>query len=159
MKPNQQLTLDLAVLIARLAMGWTMIAHGAQKFFEWGIEGTAAYMGAGGVPLPLVSASFAAAVELGGGVLLVLGALTRVAALGMVAVMAGAFVFAQDSTTIFVQDDGYGYVMAVAVCCLLLAVLGSGKFGVDRLITERFGGARAGTRRAEAGAGRRGTDS
>lgn len=120
-----------------------------------GVEGTAAYMGAGGVPLPLLSASFAAAVELGGGVLLVLGALTRIAALGMVAVMAGAFVFAQDSTTIFVQDDGYGYVLAVAVCCLLIAALGSGRFGVDRLLAARFGGTREGTRRAGAG----GTDS
>ena len=158
MKPNQRLTLDVTVLVARLAMGWTMIAHGAQKFFEWGIEGTAAHMGAGGVPLPLLSASFAATVELGGGLLLALGALTRLAALGMVAVMAGAFVFAQDSTTIFVQDDGYGYVLAVAVCCLLITATGSGRFGADRLIADRFGG-REGTRRAGAGAGAGGTDS
>ncbi|WP_017585528.1 DoxX family protein [Nocardiopsis ganjiahuensis] len=153
MKPNRLLTLDVTVLVARLGMGWTMIAHGAQKFFEWGIEGTAAYMGAGGVPLPLISASFAATVELGGGALLVLGALTRVAALGMVVVMAGAFTFAQDSTTIFVQDDGYGYVLAVAVCCLLIAALGSGRFGVDRWLAEHSGGLRKGTRPAVTGAG------
>ncbi|GAB3723988.1 DoxX family protein [Nocardiopsis nanhaiensis] len=149
MNLNRQMILDLGILVARLGMGWTMVAHGWQKFFEWGVEGTAAFMGAGGVPLPMISAPFAGAVELGGGLLLIAGVATRLASLGMVFVMAGAFVFAQNSSTIYMADDGYGYVMAVAVCCLLLAATGSGRFGGDHLIAKRFSRGKEGGRRAQ----------
>ena len=138
MNLNRQLIQDIALLVARLAMAWTMIAHGWQKFFDYGLEGTAAYMGEAGVPVPALSATFAATVELGGGILLLAGVATRLASLGMIAVMAGAYLFAQDSSTIYMEADGYGYVLAVAACSLLLVAIGSGRFGADHLIAKRF---------------------
>lgn len=135
---DHRIITDLGILIARLGIGWIMVAHGWQKFFVWGLEGTAAAMGEGGVPLPLLSAAFTAFVELVGGAALVAGAAVRPAALGMAFVMAGAFVFVQGGNGVYMENDGYGFVLSIAVCCLLLAATGSGRFGVDHLVVERL---------------------
>ncbi|MBY8852969.1 DoxX family protein [Saccharothrix sp. MB29] len=68
---------DVAALIGRIGVGVVFIAHGWQKVAEWGLDGTATAFAGMGVPLPTLSAWFAAIVELGGGALLLLGAATR----------------------------------------------------------------------------------
>ena len=52
---------NIALLIGRIALGVVLIAHGWQKFFTFGISGVAANFDTMGVPLPAVSATFAAA--------------------------------------------------------------------------------------------------
>ena len=63
---------DVVLLLARGLLGVVLVAHGWQKFMTWGIDGTTAAFTDLGVPLPSVSATFAAVVELVGGVLLIL---------------------------------------------------------------------------------------
>jgi putative oxidoreductase len=58
---------DLAVLVARVAVGVVFLAHGWQKLFTNGIDGTAAFFDQVGVPAAHAAAWFAAVVELAGG--------------------------------------------------------------------------------------------
>ena len=70
----------LALLALRLALGAIMIAHGAQKAFG----GMPRFMGMlQNLGIPPVLGYLTLAAEFGGGILLVLGLLTRVAALSI----------------------------------------------------------------------------
>ena len=64
----------------RLAVGLVFVVHGAQKLFVFGLGGTAGFMAKVGIPLPSVAAVVVTAVEILGGLALVLGLGTRLAA-------------------------------------------------------------------------------
>src|ERR1700754_4050560 len=67
---------DYAVLVGRLLLGVVMFAFGWEKWVTKGLSATAVGMKNNGVPFPVLSATFAGTVELLGGALLILGALT-----------------------------------------------------------------------------------
>jgi putative oxidoreductase len=69
----------LAVL--RVIVGVVFLMHGGQKVFIWGFHGVAGFLGGLGIPFPAVSGVVLTVVELLGGAALVLGLLTRWAAL------------------------------------------------------------------------------
>lgn len=127
---------DLGLLAARIILGVVLMAHGWQKFSEWGISGTAANFEKMGVPAPTLSALFAAVVEFAGGIALVLGILTPVVALLVVLDMAGAFLFVHAGNGIFVGKGGWELVGLIAVGGLAL-LGGAGRFGLDALINRR----------------------
>ena len=87
---NNAVLRDVAVLIARIALGVVFIAHGWQKFNEWGMDGTAGSFEQMGVPVPTVSAWFSAIVEVVGGALLIVGLAVPVAGLLLLVNMLGA---------------------------------------------------------------------
>lgn len=130
---------DVAIVIARLLLGAVLIAHGAQKFFDTGITGTAAGFAKLGIPLPTVSAVFAATVELAGGALLILGAFTAVIGVLVAVDMAGAalFVHLTKGEGIFVKTNGWELVGVIAAGALLLAAYGAGRWSVDALLAGR----------------------
>lgn len=128
---------DLALLLARVVLGVVLVAHGWQKVNEWGLDGTSASFEKMGVPAPTLSAWFAAAVELGGGVLLVLGALTPLVALLVVANMAGAFWFVHKDGGVFVAEGGWELVAVIAAAALALAGAGAGRLSVDGILGRR----------------------
>jgi len=64
----------------RLAVGLVFVVHGAQKLFVFGLGGAAGFMAKVGIPLPSVAAVVVTAVEILGGLALVLGLGTRLAA-------------------------------------------------------------------------------
>ncbi|MEU6859858.1 DoxX family protein [Glycomyces sp. NPDC046736] len=122
---------DAGVLLARLGTGVILLAYGWQKLAEWGLDATAQAMGGGGVPLPQVSAHVAAFGELAAGAALIAGVLVRAAAVGAALVMVGAIVFVNGASGIYADAGGYAFPLAVGVACLLLAVTGSGRYGLD----------------------------
>lgn len=129
---------NIVILLARVAVGVTLFAHGWQKFFTDGIDATAQGFDAMGVPAATVSAVFAAAVELVGGALLVIGLLTPLVAVLVVIDMAGAFWFAHRAAgTIFVGDGGYELVLVLAAGAALVGAVAGGRFGVDGLLRGR----------------------
>lgn len=65
----------------RLVVGLVFLVHGGQKLFQFGIGGTAGFLGSLGVPAPMLAAVVVTAVEILGGLALILGAFARVAAL------------------------------------------------------------------------------
>jgi putative oxidoreductase len=128
---------DAALLVARVVLGVVLIAHGWQKVVDNGIGGTAAAFTKMGVPVPPISATFAAVVELGGGILLVAGALTTVVGLLVVVDMLGAAVFVHIPNGVFVQSGGWELVGVIAVAALALAAGGAGKYSVDHVVSSR----------------------
>ena len=133
---------DALLLVGRVLLGIVLIAHGWQKFAQYGIAGTAAGFAKMGVPLPAVSAVYAAVVELVGGLALLAGAGTVVVGLLVVLDMLGAFVFVHVGNGVFVQSNGFELVWVIAAAALLLVAVGAGRFSVDHVLLSR--------RRAEA---------
>lgn len=125
---------DLALLGARALLGVVLIAHGWQKLNDWGLEGTKAGFADMGVPNAGPASAFAIAVELGGGALLLLGLFTPLAALFVVADMAGAFWFAHRGTTVFVGDGGWELVAVIGAGALALVAAGAGRLSIDGIL-------------------------
>jgi putative oxidoreductase len=134
---------DIAILIARVILGVVLFAHGWQKLMINGISGTYGQFEKLGIPLAIVSASFASFVEFVGGVLIVLGALTTtVVALDLV-VMVGAAGFVHVTHGIFAQNGGWELVGVIVAAELALAAFGPGRLSVDHLIARRHDRERA----------------
>ncbi|WEV77609.1 DoxX family protein [Janibacter cremeus] len=125
---------DVALLISRVALGVVLLAHGLQKLNEFTLEGTTAAFGQMGVPAAGVAAVVVTVVEIIGGAALVLGLLTPVVALINVITLTGALVIVHAENGIFVQDNGFELVLALAAGLLVVAALGAGRFSVDALI-------------------------
>ncbi|SNV17625.1 DoxX family protein [Dermatophilus congolensis] len=123
-----------ALLLARLLLGVVLIAHGWQKFFLDGISATAAAFTRMGAPMPYLSATAAATIELIGGVLIVLGAATVLTALVVAANMFGAFVIAHMGHGIFIKNGGWELVGMIGAVAITLAVTGAGRFSADELL-------------------------
>ena len=136
---------DVVLLVARLALGAVMIAHGWQKLDQGGLGGTADGFAAMGIPLAGAAALFAVAIEIGGGALLLLGALTPVVGVLWALNMAGAWWFVHRDA-FFAADGGYELVLVLGVLGLVLAGTGAGRLSVDALLTR----SRAEERRREA---------
>ncbi|GAA4153934.1 DoxX family protein [Actinomadura keratinilytica] len=128
---------DAGLLVGRLAIGVIFIAHGRQKLTEAGHAGVTTMFEGLGVPFPSLSAAFATWVELLGGAALVLGLLVPVAGVLLAADMAGAFWFAHADKGLFASGGGYELVLALGATCLLLALAGGGRFGVDGALFGR----------------------
>lgn len=134
-----QLNHSIALLVGRVALGAIFVAHGWQKLNTFGIEGVQGSFTQMGVPLPEASAYFATFVELVGGVLLIAGALTPVAA-GLLALnMFGALFTVHLENGIFVGDGGYELVLALGAGALVIALLGAGRFSVDAVAATALG--------------------
>jgi putative oxidoreductase len=126
---------DLAALVGRVGVGVVFIAHGWQKFTEWGMAGTAASFGQMGVPLPTLSAWFAALVELVGGAMLIAGVALPVVGALLAIDMVGALVLVHLPNGLLGQG-GYELVLVLAVAALALGLNGGG-YSVDRLLLAR----------------------
>jgi putative oxidoreductase len=76
--------MDAGLLLARLAIGLLMAAHGSQKLLGWfggyGLDGTGGFFEAIGFRPGRLFAAAAAVSEVGGGVLLAIGLFEPVAA-------------------------------------------------------------------------------
>ena len=134
---------DIALLVARVALGVVFVAHGWQKLAEYGLAATAASFGQMGVPLPTVSAWFSAIVEVAGGAALVLGLAVPVAGVLLAVDMLGAFLMVHIGNGVFVTDNGFELVLALGAGAVVLAGLGGGRFSLDRVIAPRLAARRS----------------
>ena len=73
---------DGVALIGRIALTVIFVLSGSQKLIDF--TGTASMIAGAGVPLPTVAAAVAVVIELGGGLAIFAGWMTRVAALAIV---------------------------------------------------------------------------
>ncbi|MFN7750637.1 MAG: DoxX family protein [Pseudomonadota bacterium] len=125
---------DLSLLLARLAMVALFLPAGIGKI--GGFSGTVGHIGSVGLPLPVLGATIAIAVEVAASLALLAGYRTRVAALVLAAfTLAATLLFhawwAMPVDQQFVQRLMFSKNIAVVGGLLALAVAGAGRFGLD----------------------------
>jgi len=130
-------------LVVRLGLGVIFFAHGAQKVFGWfggrGLSATIA--GFRQMNIPPAATVLAAFVECFGGLAVLVGFLTRPAALGLIAVMLVAIAKVHVAHGFFLNwsmtpGKGHGFEFNLALLAMALAILigGGGVLSIDRLI-------------------------
>ncbi len=125
---------NMALLLARLALGVVFLAHGINHIIGGGkIAGTARWFEGLGMKPGIVHAWFASLTEVGAGALLVLGLLTPLAGAGVVGVMLVALItnHLKNGFFIFRPGEGYEYVMVLTVLGVVLGTIGPGQWSVD----------------------------
>lgn len=131
---NRKTLTTTGVTVLRIVVGFLFAAHGWQKFNEWTIEGTQAAFGDMGIPLADATAPVVAALELIGGIALILGILTRPMALLLTINMLGAFVLVHLTEGIFVENNGFELVLLLGAAAVAIALAGPGKASVDHAL-------------------------
>jgi putative oxidoreductase len=127
-------TKEAALLIARIVLGVILIAHGWDKFQITGLEGIAGFFDSIGVPAAAVAAPVVAFLEVVGGILIIIGAFTRITGIVMTLLMLGAAIFAHLAQGIFVSNGGWELVGAIGAGTLILAAVGAGRYSVDAFL-------------------------
>ncbi len=123
----------------RLVTGVIFIAHGLPKFGFMGgggLEGTAAWLGGMGVPLPMLNAVLVASSETVGGVMLIAGFMTRFAAATQVIAMLVA-IFMVHWSNGFTANGGYQWALLMAAAAFTLMMDGAGRHSVDRMMSGK----------------------
>ncbi|MEV6977926.1 DoxX family protein [Kitasatospora sp. NPDC093806] len=128
---------DVGLLVLRLALGLTMAAHGSQKLFGWfgggGIDGTAQFFEMKGYPAAKAMAVVAGLTETGGGLALVVGLLTPLAAAAILGTMLNALAVTW-SGNFFAMKGGSEYEYLLIAAAAALALTGPGRYAVDRYL-------------------------
>jgi putative oxidoreductase len=139
---------DWTLTIIRTILGVIFFAHGAQKLLGWfggsGLKETIRTMHDFlGLPPPL--AIVAVATEFLGGAGLIVGLLSRVAAVGIGMTMLSAIVMVHGRNGLFMdwfgarKNHGYEYHLLAIALAVVLVVKGSGALSLDRILFSSMG--------------------
>ncbi|MDX1466122.1 MAG: DoxX family protein [Halomonas sp.] len=138
----------VAALILRVPVGLILAAHGAQKLFGWfggyGLEGTAQWLASIGLAPGTLMALLAGGAEFFGGLALVLGLLTRPAALVSAFTMLVAIFAVHIGNGLFMANNGYEYALTLFAATAALAIQGGGRLALDNMLLNPLEKARDG---------------
>lgn len=131
-------SLDLALLILRLALGSIMLAHGLQTLGlipggAGGIQQTIERMATMNIPTWMAWLSIVA--EVGGGVLLLMGLFGRLAAF-VVAINMATAIYKMHYMNGFFNPDGIEFPLALFAMGAALLVTGMGAFSLDAMMAR-----------------------
>lgn len=131
---------SFSALALRLPLGIIFAAHGAQKLFGWfggyGLEGTGQWMESIGLGPGVLMAALSGSAEFFGGLALILGLLTRPAALVLAVTMLVAILTVHVSNGLFMSNNGYEFGLALLAGAVSLLISGGGRASVDRLLAK-----------------------
>jgi putative oxidoreductase len=131
----REVTVGLTLL--RLVLGLTFIMHGGQKLFVYGFAGVAAGFGQMGIPMPGLLGPFVALVEFFGGIAILFGLLTRLAALGLASTMVVAILTVHLKAGFF-NPGGVEFPLSLLGMAITLVVTGAGAFSLDAILGKRL---------------------
>ena len=135
---------DAGTTMLRLVLGVIFFAHGAQKMLGWfggyGFSGTMGFF-TKAMHIPADFAFLAIAAEFFGGLGLIFGFLTRIAALGIFTNMVVAIALVHHRFGLFMnwsgaqKGEGYEYHLLVLALTVFLMIRGGGAASIDRLLS------------------------
>jgi len=133
---------DWVLTLMRVVLGVVFFAHGAQKMLGWfggyGFSGTMGFFEHMGIPAPF--AFLAISAEFFGGIGLVLGLLTRVAAFGIVVNMVVAVLTVHLPNGLFMnwagtqKGEGFEYHLLAIALGVAIILTGAGAASIDRAL-------------------------
>lgn len=116
--------------VLRIAVAFVFLMHGGQKLFVLGFHNVTGMMAFLHIPLPHISAIVVSLVEFIGGLMLLFGAGTRLAALLLAIDMAVAILKVHFGHGYFLPA-GYEYALTLLLANIALLVAGGGCASVD----------------------------
>jgi len=135
---------DVSSFILRVLLGIVFLPHGAQKtlglFDGRGFQ--ASMEGFTSMGMPWMIALLVILAESLGALGLIFGCLTRIAALGIAAVMTGAILMVHGKHGFFMnwfggqQGEGFEYHLLAIAIALALLVRGAGRWSIDRKLSS-----------------------
>jgi putative oxidoreductase len=130
--------IDVGLLVLRLVLGVIFIGHGAQKLFgSFGgprISGFTKMLEQLSVKPAKPMAILAGLAEFVGGILVILGFLTPLAALILIGVMIVAVLTVHLKNGFFNTNGGYEFNLALAGMALTLLIVGAGAYSLDSVL-------------------------
>ena len=133
---------SVSSLFLRVPVGIILTAHGAQKLFAWfggyGLEGTGQWMESIGLAPGFLMALLAGSAEFFGGLALIMGFLTRPAALISAFTMVIAIFSVHAANGLFMTNNGYEFALTLLAATGALAIQGGGKLSIDSLISHKL---------------------
>jgi putative oxidoreductase len=136
---------EVVPLIIRITLGCVLFAHGAQKMLGWfgggGFTNTMNFFTGGG-HMYYITALFVILIEFFGSLMLIFGAFTRIAALGVFGLFIGIIYNVASSNGFFMnwggnqKGEGFEYHLLVLGMALALIIAGGGSFSVDRKLSS-----------------------
>ena len=128
---------NLALGFVRMIVGLVFVLHGAQKLFVYHYAGVVGAFHQMGIPAPAFSAVLAMAAEFVGGLLLLSGLYTRLAAIPVAFTMVVAITQVHFHNGFFAQGGGFEYPLTLLVATIALAIGGGGAFALDNLLVRK----------------------
>lgn len=128
------LTAPWGIALLRVVTGIIFLMHGQQKLFEFGIGGVTGMMTGLGVPAPGLMAIVVTLVELVGGLALILGAFTRIAAVLVAIDVLVAFFLVHLPNGFFATTGGVELVLLLATAGVTLLLTGPGALALDSVL-------------------------
>lgn len=133
---------NLALLILRLTLGTLMAGHGAQKLFGWfsgpGLKNTGGFMETLGMRPGHVWGPIAALGEFTGGFMTALGFLSPMGPQNIMGAMAVAGRRAHWKLPVWASQGGAELPLMNFAAALTLAILGPGRYSLDRMFGIRL---------------------
>lgn len=138
-------TNDPALTILRLLTGIVFFAHGAQKMLGWfggyGFHGTMGFF-TQEMHIPAVLALLAISAEFFGGLGLIVGFLSRIAAFGILCNMVTAVLLIHHNYGFFMnwggdqKGEGFEYHLLAIAVMLAIIIKGAGAYSVDGMLSR-----------------------
>lgn len=132
---------NFAPLALRVPAGIISMAHGSQKLFGWfggyGLEGTSKFMASMGLEPGMLMATLAGSGEFFGGLLLLIGLMTRPAAAITAFTMLVAIFSVHIEHGLFLSNGGFEYALALFAVSISLLISGGGKCAMDNSLAAK----------------------
>lgn len=131
--PARAATGDIGLLILRIGVGAAILQAGLIKAFDFST--TVEFMAAGGWRAPTLAALMVTTAETLGGIALILGVLTPLAAFAVIAAMIDAWAVNVSTAAFWSQPFNAPFLIGVGATALLFA--GAGAYSVDARVLGR----------------------